>query len=169
MFLCSRTAGLTRWHAEGRIDDGLLRHPADSELWKDFDKKNPEFAVDSRNIRLALATDGFNPFRSMNLSYSIWPVLLIPYNFPPEMIMKQANFILSLLIPGQNAPGSDIDVYFEPLVDDMLDMFVNGVRTYDASKGEFFYLKAAIICVIADFPGLGCVHACATSGEVGCP
>ena len=30
-------------------------------------------------------------------------------------------------------------------------------------------MKAAIICVIADFLGLGCVHACATSGEVGCP
>jgi hypothetical protein len=49
--------------------------------------------------------------------------------------MKQSNFILSLLIPGQNGPGSDMDVYYQPLVDDLLDMFVNGARTYDTSKG----------------------------------
>jgi hypothetical protein len=90
---------------------------------------------------------------------------MIPYNFPPNMVMKQPNFILSLLIPGQRAPGSDIDVYFEPLVDDMLDMFLDGVRTYDASKGEFFQLYAAIICTITDYPALANVYACASSGE----
>ena len=52
--------------------------------------------------------------------------------------MKQSNFILSLLIPGRNSPGSDIDVYLEPLVDDMVDMFLDGVRTYDASTGHYF-------------------------------
>lgn len=83
--------------------------------------------------------------------------------------MKQANFIISLLIPGQNTPGSDIDVYFEPLVDDMVDMFVNGVRTYDATTGDYFDLKAAIICAVADFLGLGCVVACAISREGACP
>ena len=36
----------------------------------------------------------------MNVSYSVWPGICIPYNFPPSMCMKQSNFILSLLIPG---------------------------------------------------------------------
>ena len=58
--------------------------------------------------------------------------------------MKQSIFFLTLLIPGKHAPGSDMDVYLEPLVDDMVDMFIHGVRTYDASKEEFFNLKAAI-------------------------
>ncbi|XP_062230316.1 uncharacterized protein LOC133928041 [Phragmites australis] len=169
LFVCSKTASLTRWHDKGRTKDGLLRHPADSPLWKDFDHKYPEFAADSRNIRLAFATDGFNPFRSMNVSYSVWPGILIPYNFPPFMCMKQPNFILSLLIPGRRAPGSDMDVYFKPLVDDMLDMFVNGVRTYDASKGEYFQLRAAILWTITDFPGLGYVSGSVTSGEAACP
>jgi hypothetical protein len=61
------------------------------------------------------------------------------------MCMKQSNFILSLLIPGRNGLGSDMDVYFQPLVDDLLDMFVNGARTYDASKGEFFKLRDALL------------------------
>lgn len=39
LFACSRTAALARWHAEQRTEDGLLRHPADSLLWKDFEEK----------------------------------------------------------------------------------------------------------------------------------
>jgi hypothetical protein len=60
--------------------------------------------------------------------------------------MKQANFILSLLIPGPKAAASDMDVYLEPLIDDMRDMFVDGVRTVDASTGECFQLRGAILC-----------------------
>ncbi|KAI5344573.1 hypothetical protein L3X38_012450 [Prunus dulcis] len=37
--------------------------PIDSgEAWKEFDRTFPEFATDPRNVRLGLATDGFNPF-----------------------------------------------------------------------------------------------------------
>ena len=88
MFLCSKTTSLTRWHDEERTRDDVLRHPADSPLWKDFFVNHPEFAADSRNILLAFATDGFNPYRSQNISYSIWPGICIPYNFPPSMCMK---------------------------------------------------------------------------------
>ena len=105
----------------------------------------------------------------MNISYSVWPSICIPYNFPPSMCMKKSNFILSLLIPGKNAPGSDMDVYYQPLVQDLLDLFTKGVRTYDASKGEFFQLKAAVLWTITDFPGLGYVSGSVTSGEAGCP
>lgn len=82
--------------------------------------------------------------------------------------MKQPNFIISLLIPGRYAPGSDMDVFMEPLVDDMYDMFVHGVRTFDASKCEYFQLRAAILCTISDYPGLGYVAGCTTSGEGAC-
>ena len=94
--------------------------------------------MDSRNLHIAFATHDFNPFRTMNVSCSVWFGICIHYNFPPSMCMKQSNFILNLLIPGRHSPGSDMDVCFEPLVYDLLDMFKNGVRTYDALKGEFF-------------------------------
>jgi hypothetical protein len=169
LFLSSKTASQTRWHDEDRKKDGLLRHPADSPLWEDFNNKHPEFATDSRNIRLAFATDGFNPYRMQNVSYSIWPGICIPLNFPPSMCMKQSNFILSFLIPGKDAPGSDMNLYCEPLVNDLLDMFENGVRTYDASRGEYFQLRAAILWTITDFPGLGYVSGSVTSGLAACP
>jgi len=68
--MSSETASFMRWHAESRTKDGILRHPADSPAWKTFDEKNPDFAVDSRNVRLGLATDGFNPFRTMSMAHS---------------------------------------------------------------------------------------------------
>jgi len=78
-----------------------LSHPADGEAWKDFDRNYGWFAKDARNIRLGLATDGFNPFGKMSSSYSMWPVFLIPYNFPPWECVEQSNIIMGLLIPGR--------------------------------------------------------------------
>ena len=42
-------------------EDGLMRHPADSEAWKSFDSKYIEFSSKPYNVRLGLATNGFNP------------------------------------------------------------------------------------------------------------
>jgi len=47
-----------------------MRHPADGEAWKSFDKLHGDFSVDSRNVRLGLASNDFNPFRMMNISHS---------------------------------------------------------------------------------------------------
>jgi hypothetical protein len=169
LFVLSKTACLTRWHDEHRRKDDLLRHPTDYPLWTDFDEKHPKFADDSRNIRLAFATDGFNPYRTKNVIYSIWPDILIPLNFPPSMCNKDSNFIMSVLIPNRSSPDVDMDVYFQPLVHDLLDMFLNVVRTYDASKGEYFQLHAAILWTITSFLGLGSVSGFVISGEAACP
>src|SRR4051812_26941246 len=49
------------------------------------------FATNPRNLRLGFAIDGFNPFGHMSSTYSMWPVFLIPYNFPPWMCVDQSN------------------------------------------------------------------------------
>nr|GEV68593.1 putative transposon protein [Tanacetum cinerariifolium] len=100
----------------------------DNHSWKDFDEKNPEFATDPRNVCLALASDGFNPFKIMNVSYSIWLAIVIPYNLPPWYVMKQPNFILSLIIPGPKAPGNKIDVYMKPLIKELKDLMGKRIR-----------------------------------------
>lgn len=45
-----------------------MSHAADGEAWKDFDRKYRTFAEDARNMRLAIATDGFNPFGKVSNS-----------------------------------------------------------------------------------------------------
>jgi len=43
---------------------------------------NPQFAPDARNVRLGLATNGFNPFGDLRTSHNTWPTVLKPYNLP---------------------------------------------------------------------------------------
>jgi hypothetical protein len=59
-----------RLHDEGCTKDSVLRHSADSEAWKSFDLTYPEFSKDSKNVRLELTLDGFNPFGNMSISHS---------------------------------------------------------------------------------------------------
>ncbi|KAE8722710.1 putative WRKY transcription factor 61-like [Hibiscus syriacus] len=103
LFMSSKTAESMRWHHDGRTDDGLLRHPADYLAWKSFGNKFPSFARDPRNVRLGLATNGFNPFKIMSILYSTSPFMLVPYNLPLWICMKQSSFILSMIIPGEKA------------------------------------------------------------------
>jgi hypothetical protein len=103
LFMSKQRAQYARWHKEKRVPvENEMRHPADGKAWKDFDQTFKSFVDDPRNLRLAIATDGFNPFGQMSNSYSIWPVLVVPYNFPPWMCMDQSNYMLALLIPGKN-------------------------------------------------------------------
>jgi hypothetical protein len=92
-FASKKISEETQWHLlKRKALENELSHPADGETWKDFDRKYEWFAKDGRNIRLGLATDGFNPFGKMNSSYSMWPIFIIPYNFPPWECMEQSKY-----------------------------------------------------------------------------
>ena len=73
-----------RWHVIRNCNDGLMRHPRDSKTWKKFNVTYPQFTLDPQSVHLGLANDGFNPFGTMSTNYSIWLVILIPYNLPLE-------------------------------------------------------------------------------------
>ena len=62
LFASNATAKDMRWHAEHESEDGVMSHCSDSEAWKHFNQTHPDFATESRNVRLGLSTDGFNPF-----------------------------------------------------------------------------------------------------------
>src|ERR1044072_556368 len=138
LFMCSTTAESMRWHEEERTKDGKLRHPADGQAWTDFDKNHLDFASESRNVRLGLSSDGFNPFRTMSISHSTWPVMMMVYNTPPWLSMKSEYTMLSLLIPGPKSPGNDIDVFLQPLIEELKELWESGVEKYDASKNQTF-------------------------------
>ncbi|XP_042942758.1 uncharacterized protein LOC122307433 [Carya illinoinensis] len=171
LFMTANIARDMRWHKEQRpTDDGeSMRHPADAESWKRFDEDYSWFAQDARNVRLGLASDGFNPFNNMAKPYSIWPVILVPYNLPPWLCMKDQFFMTSLIIPGPKSAGNDIDVYLQPLVDELLEFWEQGVPTYDASTKETFMLHAALMWTINDFPAYGILSGWSTKGRLACP
>jgi hypothetical protein len=88
LFMSEHTAPYMWWHAEGRTMDGVLRHPADGEVWRSFDIVHPDFMADSRNVRLGFTSNGFNSFGNMSTSHSTWPIMLVQYNLPSWMCMK---------------------------------------------------------------------------------
>jgi len=68
--MCAQTAESMAWDDKERPKDGNIQHPANGEAWKYFDSLFPNFANDGCNVRLGFASDGFNPFRTMSVSYS---------------------------------------------------------------------------------------------------
>lgn len=63
--MCYKTTELLKWHATKTNPHELLRHPRYNKTGKYFDSMYPDFASDTRNVRLALATDEFNPFGNL--------------------------------------------------------------------------------------------------------
>ena len=114
-----RTAKHMTWHQTHDAVDGVMVHPSDGEAWKRFNSVHPHFSIESRNVRLGLCIDGFNPFGSFAAPYSCWPVILIVYNLPPRMCMGPEFMFLSTVIPGPSSPGRNIDVYLRPLINEL--------------------------------------------------
>ena len=69
--------------------------------------------------------------------------------------MKKAYTMLNMIIPGNTAPGTDIDVYLQPLISELKILWDVGVRTYDAFKAEYFNMHASLLWTINDFPTYG--------------
>ena len=158
-----------RWHKEELVDDGKMRHPMNSKAWKHVDATYERFAEDPRNVRLGLASDGFNPFGMLNVSYSCWPVILIPYNLPPWLCLKQSYWMLSMMIPGARSPGVSIDVYLQPLIDELKVLWEEGVKAWDAKERKDFDLHAILLWTINDFPAYAMLSGWSTKGKFACP
>ena len=94
---------------------------------------------------------------------------MVTYNLPPWLRMKRKFMMLTLLISGPKQPGVDIDVYLQPLIDDLKTLWNDGVNVYDAHKDEHFNLKGVLLWTINDFPAYGNLSRHATKGYKGCP
>ncbi|XP_042969106.1 uncharacterized protein LOC122301793 [Carya illinoinensis] len=65
--------------------------------------------------------------------------------------------------------GNDIDVYLQPLIDELLELWEHGVPTFDASTKEMFMLHAALLWTINDFPAYGNLSGWSTKEKLACP
>ncbi|GLT41667.1 hypothetical protein SLA2020_157120 [Shorea laevis] len=169
LYMSRKTAEHMTWHLKCRDDSDEVIHPAGSEAWKHFDKTYPTFAEEPRNVRLGLCTDGFNPFGSSGSTYSCWPVFLTVYNLPPELCMNSEHIFLSMIIAGPKSPGKNIDVLLRPLIDELNELWTNGVETYDSFRKQNFIMKAALLWTVSDFPGYGMLSGWSTHGRLSCP
>jgi hypothetical protein len=74
---------------------------------------------------------------------------------PPLWLCHKRKFLLlTILIQGPKQHGIDIDVFLEPLMEEMEKFWKNGVEMWDEYRRETFTLKAFIFVTINDYPAL---------------
>lgn len=74
-----------------------------------------------------------------------------------------------MIIPGPKSPGNDINVYLQPLIEELKQLWEHGVETYDASLEQNFRLHAAILWTINDFSAYAVLSGWSTKGKLACP
>ena len=103
-------------------------------------------------MRLGLCTECFQPFGQSGQQYSSWPIIVTPYNLPLWMCMKEAYLFLYIIILGPNNPKNKIDVFLQPLIAELKQIWKVGIQTYDVSRKQNFQMKSALMWAISDFP-----------------
>ena len=83
--------------------------------------------------------------------------------------MKSEYSILSLFIPGLRSPGNHIDLYLQPLIDDLILLWNFKVETYDTSRNETFQMRETITWTISDFPAYAMLSGWSTKEKFAFP
>ena len=170
LYMNKDTAQQMRWAALGERYTDKMIHPSDGAAWKRFVAKYPLKAGDPRSVAVAISTDGFNPYGMSAATYSCWPVFVIPQNLPPGESMRSHNMLLSMIIPGPKYPGKNMNVYLEPLVEDLaVGWNGHGVRTYDASTNDHFDMYIWYHTSLHDLPARALFCGWCTHGKWPCP
>ena len=74
-----------------------------------------------------------------------------------------------MLIPGPKSPVISIDVYLQPLIDELKMLWDHGVDTWDAKEKHNFKLCAMLLWTINDFPAYVMLSTWRTKGRFACP
>ncbi|KAL0363997.1 UNVERIFIED_CONTAM: hypothetical protein Sangu_0497300 [Sesamum angustifolium] len=73
-----------------------------------------------------------------------------------------------MVIPGPSNLKRLIDVYLEPLIEELLQLWHVGVRTYDHTIDRAFLMQAALMWTVNDLPAYGMASRWSTAGVMGC-
>ena len=82
--------------------------------------------------------------------------------------MKSKYIHMSMLIQGPKQPGNNINLYLGLLQEELDTLWKTPAKTWDASKGEYFYMRAALITTVHDYLGYGYVAGQVVHGFSGC-
>ena len=83
--------------------------------------------------------------------------------------MKSPYMFLALICPGPKNPKKKIDVFLQPLIEELMHLWEVGAETYDVNMGQNFNLRAALMWTVSDFPAYGMLSGWSTAGLLGCP
>nr|KAJ0190893.1 hypothetical protein LSAT_V11C800416210 [Lactuca sativa] len=73
------------------------------------------------------------------------------------------------IVPGPKNTKDKLDVFLEPVIDELKQLWEEGVLTYDVSLRQNFQMRAALMWTISDFPAYGMLSGWSTAGKLACP
>ena len=82
--------------------------------------------------------------------------------------MTKTYMFVSCVVPNPFNPTIGIDVYLQPLIDDLKKLW-NGVLTYDVSRKKNFMMREALMWTINDFPAYDMLSGWGTHSRLACP
>ena len=76
---------------------------------------------------------------------------------------------LTVIVSGPKNPKQGIDVFLQPLISELLQLWEVGVLTYDVSLKQNFMMRAALMWTVSDFPAYAMLSGWSTAGKLACP
>lgn len=150
-------AGLATYHAEHpRSAANDVCDFQDGAVYAEDILGDPAFAADPRNLTAALVTDGMQPYQD-DRKYSMWPVVITFYNFPPHVRYKLAVTSLLCVVPGSRLDYSTLNLqHVLQIPVDEFKLLRFGLRLQDASRNnESFTCRAKLVQVCGPAVVLG--------------
>ena len=83
--------------------------------------------------------------------------------------MKDEYMFLSIIVPGPRNPKEKLDVFLQPLIAELKNLWEVGVQTYDVSSKQNFQMRAALMWTISDFLAYSMLSGWSTVGKLACP
>ncbi len=125
----------------------------------------PQFKKEPRHLRLGLVVDGINPYPLQQSKYSVWPVVVLNYNLPRHLTMSNAFMWLALIIP-ERRQVHNMDIYLQPLIDELQLLWTQGVQVTNGSKpitNQLLIVNVILLWTLHDYPGLGVMSSISSS------
>jgi hypothetical protein len=83
------------WNKKGkRYNLDKMVHASIGESWTHFDAIHHKKVEEARNVCVALAIDGFNPYGLMATPYTCWHMFVIPLNLPWPMLSMTEHVLV---------------------------------------------------------------------------
>ena len=77
--------------------------------------------------------------------------------------------MLTLLIPGPSTPGKDMDLFLRPLVEELEELWKDGVLVHEAVDGKGRKVCTALLWMVNDFPARSGLSSWSGQGYKACP
>ena len=153
-----------------RDDNGFLSDILDTDHWKkEWFGANGEFNSDTGCV-LNFCTDGVNPFKTMHLTYSMWPLMVSILNFPVSFRKSVGGILVLGIIPGNGRKEAyHLDPYIGIVVEELLVLAECHIY-YPSYMSAPIQIQAKLLQYVLDFPGISKLLQLPSTGAIkGCP